>query len=49
MMKKEEILETIAIILFAIFILLTLYFGTRRIDRINNGEMTWVNENQMDR
>ena len=48
-MKKEEILETIVIILFAIFILLTLYFGTARIDRINNGEMTLVNENQMDR
>lgn len=48
-MKKEEILETVVIILFAIFILLTLYVGTRRIDRINNGEMTLVNQSEMDK
>lgn len=48
-MKKEKVGEIITIILFAIFILITLYVAANRVERIENDEMTLVNQNQMDR
>lgn len=48
-MNKEKVGEFITIILFAIFILITLYVAVNRVERIENDEMTLVNQNQMDR
>ena len=49
MRKKEELLEIISIVIAAIFILLIICIATGRVEKINNGEMTWVNQNQMDK
>ena len=43
---KKQILVTM---LFVITILSILFLGMNRIEKINNGEMTLVNQNQMDR
>ena len=34
-------------ILFAIFILITIYVATNRVERIDNGEMTLVDQTEM--
>ena len=39
--------EVVVIILFAIFILITLYVATNRVERIDDGEMTWVSQTEM--
>lgn len=39
--------EVVVIILFAIFVLITLYVATSRVERIDDGEMTWVNQTEM--
>ena len=49
MRKKEGLLEIISIVIFAIFILLIICIATSRVEKINNGEMTWVNQNQIDK
>ncbi len=44
-MKKE----TIGVIIFIIIMSVILIYGINRIEKINNGEMTIVNQNEMDR
>lgn len=48
-MNREKIGQVITIILFAIFILTIIYVGTQRVERIDNGDMILVNQNEMDR
>ena len=45
-MKKKEIIEVMIIAIIFIAILLV---GSNRIEKIENGEMVLVNQNQMDR
>lgn len=44
-MKKE----TIGVIVFIIIMSVILIYGINRIEKINNGEMQLVNQNEMDR
>ena len=43
---KKELVEVVVFIIIMVSIILV---GINRIDRINNGDMTLVNQNQMDR
>ena len=44
-MKKE----LVGVVIFIILMVSIILVGINRIDRINNGDMTLVNQNQMDR
>lgn len=44
-MKKEIIGFLVFILVFSTIVV----YGSNRIEKINNGEMTLVNQNQMDR
>lgn len=44
-MKKE----LVGVVVFIIIMVSIILVGINRIDRINNGDMTLVNQNQMDR
>lgn len=44
-MKKE----LVGVVVFIILMLSIILVGINRFDRINNGDMTLVNQNQMDR
>lgn len=48
-MNREKLGQVITFILFAIFILTIIYVATQRIERIDNGDMILVNQNEMDR
>ena len=41
--------KVIGIIAFLLIFTVMIIYGSNRIEKINNGEMTLVNQNQMDR
>lgn len=45
-MKRKEL---IGVVVFAVLMVAILLIGANRIEKIENGEMTWVSQSQMDR
>lgn len=45
-MKNKEVM---GVVLFGILIIAILMFGMNRIEKINNGDMTLVSQNEIDR